>query len=144
MTLTGEITTMLGVLGLPQGDGEALDAMVLVGMPSETKEITDGDSSRLYLTAREAGTDFLFEDRELTSVIIRTQPKAKYGAYPRPDALIDGLPGTATRDDVLALLGEPEWSGPVADRFLVDGRYAHFEYDPSNRIARITLMMRAP
>lgn len=144
MTISGELTTMLGVLGLEQGDGGALDAMALVGMPSETSEFVEGGTTQLYLTARDSGTDFLFEDRRLTTVIIRTQPKAKYGAYPRPDALIDGLSGTASRDDVRDALGAPEWSSPAADRFLVDDRYVHFEYDAAGRIARITVMTEAP
>lgn len=144
MTMTGEMTAMLDVLGLPLGDDRALEAMALVGLPTERDEFRDSGLDRTYLVAREAGTDFVFNDGELTSVIVRTQPKGDYAAYPRPDALIDGLAGTATRDEVLARFGEPVKSTAASDRFAIDGRFLHFEYDATGHVARLTAMSRAP
>ncbi|MBG6238423.1 hypothetical protein IWX78_001395 [Mycetocola sp. CAN_C7] len=143
-TISGELTTMMNVLGLQPADDRVLDAIDLVGGLSENSVFEEGDLTVLYLTARDAGTDFLFENRTLASVIIRTQPQAKYGAYPRPDALIDGLSGAATRAEVVARFGVPEWTSATADRFVVDGRYLHVEFDGSGRLVRITLMVSAP
>jgi hypothetical protein len=143
-TVTGEMAVMLGVLGYRQGDGRILDAIVLVGPKMEvTKYDFDGDKST-YFTFKPAGTDLLFENDVLVSVMVRTQPDsqdATYGRYPRPAALVDGLPATATRAEVAAFLGDPERVGPSFDRYEVNQRYLHFEFDSNGRVGKISALL---
>lgn len=143
-TVTGEMAVMLGVLGYRRGDGRVLEAIALVGPKMQVEEFDfDGDKST-YLTFKPAGTDLLFEEDVLVSVMVRTQPDsqdATYGLYPRPAALIDGLPPTATRAEVAALLGDPERVGPSFDRYEVDKRHLHFEFDSNGRVAKVSALL---
>lgn len=80
----------------------------------------------------------------LEMVMVRTQPDspdATYGRYPRPAALIEGLAATATRAEVAAFLGAPERVGPSFDRYEVNDRYLHFEFDSSSRVARVSALL---
>jgi hypothetical protein len=62
--------------------------------------------------------------------------------YPRAAALISGLVEDPTRAQVLSFLGEPEKAGEKMLRYVISGRYVHFEFD--NRLTMITLMVDAP
>ncbi len=77
--------------------------------------------------------------------MVRTQRDGQdetYGLYPRPTALIDGLPPTALRADVAALLGNPERVGPNFDRYEVNKRYLHFEFDSDSRVSKVSALLR--
>jgi hypothetical protein len=143
-SVTGEMAVMLGVLGYRQGDGRILEAIVLVGPKMEIEKFEfDGDKST-YFVFKPAGTDLLFENDVLVSVMVRTQPDSQdstYGLYPRPAALIAGLSPTATRAEVAALLGDPERVGPGFDRYEVNQRYLHFEFDSNGRVAKISALL---
>jgi hypothetical protein len=143
-TVTGEMAVMLGVLGLRQGDGRVLDVVVLVGPAMEVDEFDwDGERST-YFIFRPNGTELLFENDVLASVMVRTQPDGAdptYGLYPRPDELIDGLSATASRAEVAALLGEPERTGPNFDRYAVNGHYLHVEFDAGGRAAMLSALL---
>ncbi|MDU0293631.1 hypothetical protein [Saccharothrix longispora] len=143
-TVSGDMAVLLDVLGRRQGDSRILDAIALVGPAMEVEEFDfDGDKST-YFTFKPAGTDLLFENDVLTSVMVRTQPDGQdetYGLYPRPAALVDGLSPTATRAEVTALLGTPERTGPDFDRYEVNGRYLHFEFGSNSRIAKLTALL---
>jgi hypothetical protein len=62
--------------------------------------------------------------------------------YPRSAELITGLVDDPTREQVLSSLGEPELAGETWLRYVVGGRYVHFEFD--DRLTKITLMVDAP
>lgn len=143
-TVSGEIAVLLDVLGHREGDSHVLQAIVLVGPRMEVSEYDfDGEKSKYYVF-KDAGTELLFEDGVLASVMVRTQPDPDdetYGQYPRPAALVEGLSATAERSEVTAFLGEPERSGPSFDRYQVNGRYLHFEFGPNGRVARISALL---
>lgn len=143
-TVTGEMAVMLNVLGFRQGDSRILEAIALVGPDMEVEEFDfDGEKST-YFTFKRTGTDLLFENDVLVSVMVRTQPDSQdetYGLYPRPAALVDGLSPTATRAEVAALLGNPERVGPNFDRYEVNTRYLHFEFDSNGRITKLSALL---
>lgn len=143
-TITGEMAVMLDVLGYRLGDDRILKAIILVGPRMEVEEFDfDGEQSKYY-TFKPAGTDLLFENTVLVSAMVRTQPDSQdetYGLYPRPTALIDGLSPTATREEVTAFLGAPERVGPDFDRYEVNERYLHFQFDANGRVARVTALL---
>src|ERR1043165_1046468 len=118
-TVTGEMATLLDVLGYRQGDSRILEAIALVGPDMAVENVDfDGEKST-YFIFKPAGTDLLFEKDTLVSVMVRTQSDEQdetYGLYPRPAALIEGLPATATRPEVTAFLGQPERVEPNFDR----------------------------
>jgi hypothetical protein len=140
----GEMAVMLGVLGLRKGDAGILDAIVLVGPSMKVEEFDwDGEQSTYYIFPS-AGTELLFENDVLVSAIVRTQPDSAdetYGLYPRPNDLVEGLSPTATRPEVAALLGEPERTGPNFDRYEVNGRYLHFEFDAAGHTAKLSALL---
>lgn len=145
-TVTGEMAVMLDVLGYRKGDGRILEAIILVGPKMEvTEHDFDGETSTHYLF-KPAGTELVFENDVLEMVMVRTQPDsqdATYGLYPRPAALVDGLSATATRAEVAAFLGDPERVGPSFDRYEVNKRYLHFEFDSNGRVAKISALLEA-
>lgn len=143
-TVTGEMAVMLEVLGCRQGDARILEAIILVGPAMEVAKYDfDGEKSTHFLF-KPAGTDLVFENDVLEMVMVRTQPDeqdATYGLYPRPAALVDGLPPTATRAEVAAFLGNPERVGPSFDRYVVNERYLHFEFGSNGRVARVSALL---
>ncbi|HVK23794.1 MAG TPA: hypothetical protein VM677_20760 [Actinokineospora sp.] len=138
------MAVLLDVLGYRQGDSRILDAIALVGPAMEVEEFDfDGEKST-YFTFKPAGTDLLFENDTLVSVMVRTQPDDQdgtYGLYPRPAALVDGLSPTATRAEVTALLGVPERDGPNFVRFEANKHYLHFEFDSHGRAAKLSALL---
>lgn len=136
---------MLDALGCLQSDSRILRIIVLVGPKMEVSEFDfDGEQST-YFTFKPAGTDLLFENGVLEMIMVRTQRDGQdetYGLYPRPTALIDGLPPTALRADVAALLGNPERVGPNFDRYEVNKRYLHFEFDSDSRVSKVSALLR--
>ncbi|WP_086821592.1 hypothetical protein [Allokutzneria sp. NRRL B-24872] len=134
MIIKGEMAVMLGVLGLRQGDDRILDAIALVGPKMEIEEFDDGST---YYVFPVAGTDLLFEDGVLVAVIVEAQ------GYPRPEALVEGVPMTATRAEVLARLGKPERTGPTFERFEANGHYLHFEFDGGGGITKVSALLEA-
>lgn len=141
-TVTGEAAVMLGVLGRRKGDDRILDVVALVGPDMEVDEFASDDGGRTtYFAFPPTGTDLIFKNDLLVSVMVRTQPDLQdesYGLYPRPAALIEGLSGTAGRAEVKAFMGAPERVGPNFDVYEVNERYLHFEFDSNDRAARIT------
>jgi hypothetical protein len=146
VTVTGEMAVMLDVLGLPQGDGRILEAIALVGPAMEIEEFDWGSEKSTYFIFKSAGTDLLFEDGVLASAIVWMQPDAQdpgYGLYPRPAALIDGLPPTATRTEVEAFFGVPERTGPSFVRYEANERYLHVEFNSNDRIGKVSALLEA-
>lgn len=144
VTVTGEMAVMLEVLGLPQGDGRILEAIALVGPEMEVEELDWGSERSTYFIFRPAGTDLLFEDGVLASVVVRMRPDAQdpgYGRYPRPAALVDGLPPTATRTDVEALFGVAERTGPGFVRYEANRRYLHVEFGSDGRVGKLSALL---
>jgi hypothetical protein len=143
-TVTGEMAVLLDVLGYGQGDSRILEAIALVGPGMEVEKFDfDGEKST-YFIFKPAGTELLFEDDVLVSVMVRTQSDEQdetYGLYPRPAALICGLPPTATRAEVMSLLGRPERVGPNFDRYEVNKRHLHFEFASNGRVAMISALL---
>lgn len=146
VTVTGEMAVMLDVLGLPQGDGRILEAIALVGPAMEVEEFDWGSETSTYFIFKPAGTDLLFEDGVLVSVIMRMQPDAQdpgYGVYPRPEALIDGLAPTATRAEVEDFFGVPERTGTGFVRYEANERYLHVEFNSDGRIGKLSALLEA-
>lgn len=143
-TVTGEAALLLDVLGCRQGDSRILEAVALVGPGMEVEEFDLDSGKSTYFVFKPAGTDLLFENDVLVSVMVRTQPDSQdpgYGRYPRPTALIDGLSPTATRAEVAAFLGTPERTGRTFDRYEVNKRYLHFAFGPDGRTGRLSALL---
>ena len=129
VTLSGEITAYLEALGMHPADPRLTPVLDLPGPTTDTNEEREpGGNVVFHLAARSSGTEFMFSGEQLVAVFVGTQPREAWGAYPRPDALIDGLPGTAWREEVRATLGEPVWQQDGADRFAVGTDYLQFQY----------------
>lgn len=138
--ITGEIEAYLTALGMHPTDERLTAVLDLPGPTTDTNEEREaGGNVVFHLAARSNGTEFMFSGEQLVAVFLGTQPREAWGVYPRPEALIDGLSGTASRDEVRALLGEPVWQKEDADRFEVDGDYLQLQY----RDGRIEVIVAA-
>lgn len=127
--LTGEIQAYLGALGMPPTDERLTAVLDLPGPTTDTNTEKDAAGNVVFhLAARSSGTEFMFAAEQLVTVFIGVLPREAWGIYPRPDALIDGLPATASRDEVRAMFGEPVWQQDDADRFTVEGDCLQFQY----------------
>lgn len=129
MSVTGEIRAYLDALGMHPSDERLTAVLDLPGATTDTNTETDAEGHVVFhLAARSGGTEFMFAGEQLVTVFIGLLPREAWGVYPRPDALIDGLPGGSTRDDARALLGEPVWQSEVADRFRVGEDHLQLQY----------------
>lgn len=147
MIIKGLLHTLTRALRKPVDAPEVLDAMALVGLPT-TKDTFDlGGQQRVYYSTPGDAVQFLFEDGVLRTVFVATQDQGSTSAFERADELIEGLSGTATRAEVRALLGSPEWTSEdpseEADQFAVDDFFQHVIF-VDDRIARITAMSTDP
>ncbi|WP_179258108.1 hypothetical protein [Enemella evansiae] len=137
VSVEGEITTLLAALGAPDGDERLRRLVALVADPGADWGPRGAHRSAARL--RRSGLELRFGAGVLQTVFIRLED------HPRPDALIHGLRTAADRSTVQTLLGgRPERSGPTFLRYLVEGRYLHLEFDGSDRLRQLTLMISAP
>ncbi|GAA3541637.1 hypothetical protein [Nocardioides daeguensis] len=131
--LAGDARSLLRHVGGPDGSG-ALHAVASTVGAVVSRDITQLRWAGAALRA--AGLEVSVRRGVVQAILVRL------AAYPRPEDLVDGLAPNAGADDVLALLGPPEWSGPRALRYVVDGRYLHLELG-ADGIERLALMLTA-
>jgi len=145
LTINGEMTIQLDALGHRRGDSRILAAIVLVGPRMEISEFTSGEQISRHYLFKPAGTELLFENDILVSVMVRTRPDpddTTYGTYPRPSALIEGLSPTATRAEVMAFLGNPQRMGRTFYLYDVNQHHLHFEFDQQGQTAKISALLQ--
>lgn len=143
-TVSGEIVTLLALLG--EADGPEVTARVSALTGAKTKDRLRSSGAALRRVGLETDSDrhgvktiwIRLTDRAFGPIVKTAAP-----AYPRPAALIDGLSAESTRDDVLALLGSPEREGPTFVRYVVQGRYVHLAFE-DGVLVQATLMVDAP
>lgn len=128
--IEGDLVRFLELLGKD-------DDRVAAGIVSSMLDINIGDS--LLSSAKtlvKAGVEIETTRAGVETIWILVQN------YPRPAHLVLGLIENPGREDVLSLMGEPERGGEKWLRYVIGGRYAHFEF--ADRLTRITLMVDAP
>jgi hypothetical protein len=147
MIIDGVLHTLTRALRKPIDAPEVVEAMAIAGFPATRETFDLGDQQRVYYSTPGNAVQFLFEDGALRTIFVATQGDASTDAFERADELIEGLSGTATRAEVRALLGTPEWTSEdpteEADQFAVDDFFQHFIF-VDDRIARITAMSTDP
>ncbi|MDQ0727405.1 hypothetical protein [Microbacterium sp. W4I20] len=143
--VTGDVVALLSILGEPDGAEVAARVQGLIG-----RDLPKGQLRSSGAALRKAGIEVESDRHGISTIWIRTTERATgpivkvaAPAYPNPAALIEGLDDGSTREETLALLGEPEKQGPTYVRYAVDGRYLHLQFD-DGLLARITLMVTAP
>ncbi|RZS44822.1 hypothetical protein EV193_101702 [Herbihabitans rhizosphaerae] len=129
--VTGEITALVRALGCPDGGPEVGAVAAAAGV-----ELSDGGVRWSGGVLRKVGLEVIL-DRGVVSTIF-----ARVHEY--PGRLVDGLPAAPSRTEITAALGEPERGGDSWVRYLVEGRYLHFQLDDSDRVTMITAMVEAP
>jgi hypothetical protein len=132
--VAGDVRTLLQVVGGPDG-ASALGAVVATAGIVVPRDV--GELRWAGAALRSAGLEVAVRRGVVETVFVRV------AGYPRREALLDTVALSATLDDVVAVLGEPEWRGPRGLRYVVDGRYLHVEVGDSG-IERLTLMLRSP
>lgn len=147
MIIEGVLHTLTRALRKPVDAPEVRDAMAIAGVITTTDTFQLGDRERVYLGTPDGSVLFLFEDGALRSVIVTTQHQGSSAAFDRADELIAGLSGTATRAEVRALLGPPEWTSEDpsedAEQFAVDDWFQHVIF-VDGRMSQITAMSTDP
>ncbi|MFC7403983.1 hypothetical protein [Georgenia alba] len=122
---TGEIGTYLAAMGGREGDAAVDRAIALAGGALSANEYNI-DVPTKYV-ASEGGTEFMFEDGVLHSVLLHG-PGSQDGAYPRPSALIDGLSLDSGREQLEFVLGEPHRSTPGYVKYKVGDCFVNFTF----------------
>lgn len=126
----GDLAIFLGLLGA--ADDQAASTLVSELLDAPLRE-TLRSSSRA-LGSRGVEVDSTRSGIRVFWIRVRK--------YPRAGQLMTGIDATSTREDVLALLGEPERAGAKHLRYVVGGRYLHFEFEDT--LALVTMMIDAP
>lgn len=139
MTITGEITTMLDALGRPIDDERVQAALALVGETVED-EHKEGRTTYLMLSAFADGTVISLKNGKVDKIVTRLQQESRYGIYPRPSAIIEGIDASSDRAAVGAVLGEPLTTRPDWDMFASGKRRVHIRYRDGH-VARITALV---
>nr|WP_104306797.1 hypothetical protein [Pseudoclavibacter sp. RFBI5] len=139
MTTRGEITTMLLALGQPLSHESAQAALTLVGETVEDA-YKEGRASYLMLSAFDDGTVFSLKNGKLDKIVMRIQEESRYGTYPRPASIVEGIDATSDRAAVVSVLGEPASSRPDWDMFGSGKRRIHVRYR-DGLVARITALV---
>ncbi|QDO87179.1 hypothetical protein FNH13_01615 [Ornithinimicrobium ciconiae] len=107
--ITGVITTHLAALGAATRDRKVF--AILTRNPQFIEDLpVTGDDGTVWIEIANIvdGVLLRFRDGELDSVRTNARRHGDYYPYPTPRDLITGLDlSTATRGDVMALLGEP-------------------------------------
>ncbi|MFY9714603.1 MAG: hypothetical protein WAK00_14130 [Microbacterium sp.] len=146
MTVSGEITTLFDALGEKPGSPAVEAASALFGEITEQRlDPKGGVLKKDWLTYefRDAGTAFSFGDDELCKIVVRVRPETGWAAFPAADALIDGVTGSTSRGELLALLGDPTKARRDSDMWQVGRRYLNVSYTPAaGEIGRIAVMLR--
>ncbi|HWS50360.1 MAG TPA: hypothetical protein VN241_05070 [Microbacterium sp.] len=147
MTISGEITTLLGALG-EQPDSAAVEAaQALLGRITEQRLTPKGGMVKkewLTYEYRDDGTVLSFGDDELCKIVVRVRPESGWSTYPRPEKLIDGVDLATSREELLAQLGAPKKARPDSDLWQIGRRFLHVRYTPAaGAIGRISVMMRS-
>lgn len=128
--IEGELTRFIALLG-EADDHSAVEAV------SSLLDIRVGDSLRASKKAlAKAGVGIESTRDGVETIWIKTEK------FPRSVVLISGLVEDPAREQLLSFLGEPERAGEKWLRYVIGGRYVHFEFD--DRLTRITLMIEAP
>lgn len=119
-------------LGAREQDDSVILLSVHVGTAFETDDFDGGGGpdSRHY-TFGDAGVEFIFRDRVLSSVVFHLVPDPEDECLPFPEAdvLFTGLPKAPVQEDLAALLGETEdhgeFDGSPWDRYAVGDVHLH-------------------
>lgn len=137
--ILGPIQRFSDSLGAASNSQQIIDLIKKLAAPFEVTEFDDS----VYFTFNRRGVELLFENRILTAVHIYTQDRAAadpaetYSAFPLP--LINGLPPTATRSAVTALLGTPSNASTHWVRYLADRVFITFAFDANGRTELVSV-----
>lgn len=137
--ILGPIQRFSDSLGAASNSQQIIDLIKKLAAPFEVTEFDDS----VYFTFNRRGVELLFENRILTAVHIYTQdhaaadPAETYSAFPLP--LINGLPPTATRSAVTALLGTPSNASTHWVRYLADRVFITFAFDANGRTELVSV-----
>ncbi|MDO5286399.1 MAG: hypothetical protein Q4G45_06195 [Actinomycetia bacterium] len=143
--LSGEVAIFVGSAGKDPAERSELAALLSLLAPEEveTEELSnDGGPPSVFWAYPGAGVELEWQGRRLVSAHLYVQPDEAegYRAYARP--LFDGLPNTATRDQIEARLGAPdtvgEWNGQWI-RYDLGSCSVHFELDDDLRARLVTV-----
>jgi len=134
-TVSGPITVLLGLLGCVDGPEPAA---ALGELTSVDAGATIKSSARRF---KKAGVEVTLKRGVITTIFVHIaleaeglfgMPPIEYPWWNGPD-LIDGVTKESTKDDVIALLGEPERSGLRHVRYRVGDRFLNLTFSRRSR-----------
>ncbi|SEF12723.1 hypothetical protein SAMN04489740_4279 [Arthrobacter alpinus] len=138
---TGDIEIFAAALGTSRTSPENAAVAAFLGGEPKVDKKNYGDTPAEYLIFATSGVTQLFKDGVATSIFIKPAGDKKNAPYPIPDALIDGLSLTATREEINVFFANRIRSGEAYNLFRVNRRMLHFEFDATNALRLITIML---
>lgn len=148
----GDWALFARALGAHERDDKVVLLSVHVGTSFEIDEFDGGGGPDMrHYTFGDAGVEFVFRDRILSTVIFHLvpDPEDECDPYPEADVLFAGLPKAPVQKDMAELLGSAEahgeFEGAAWDRYsLGDGHVRVGLVQGSDVVKTLTLFREAP
>ena len=137
--LSGLVQRLVLALGAAPTSREVVD---MVGLADEPHRVSHVDAlGRTHLRGADPGLVLVVDGGVVAEVVVRTRSLDGTPAYPQADALVDGIAGDATREQVRGRFGPPTTSTDEADAFGLDG-YVQRAYYADDRLVALVLVRR--
>ena len=106
------------------------------------EELLGYDETKINWLLHDAGMDFAWENNRLEAIFLYTQHLyAEYSVYSNP--LFSQFSNTATRDNIVQCLGNPEGQGKWNQSWIrysnPNGTWTNFEFDDDLRLRMVTI-----
>lgn len=133
----GEVGVFFAALGAAEMSPEVLEIIVLAGPRMERHEVETSSGPGAFVVFDGGGVDLQFAGDALQAVLIHLRPEDGRAAYPRPEALIDGLTLPASRAQTQAVLGAPTqvYSQPDLDLYAYAEGYLHVGFEGDRAVS---------
>lgn len=144
--ITGRVNVIIDALGHTWGSTEVARMLSAFGPVVKQRTFRGMGPVRTYRRTFKEGVSYIFDKKEVfTSAIIQTQvTNPKEVAYSSEIPLVDGLSDTASRQEVLNVLGTPEKVTERGDRFEMGSYYVMFSYNDDSTLEIVSVMSQRP
>lgn len=141
----GDVNVFLEALGKKQGSDLILNAISVIATDFDIEHFEFDDVKNTYFHFFKQGVDFVFSkkdsDEMLESIFFYIGSFEGYNKYPFLKELFYDLHDPISKGSVINFFGEPEAESADWIRYMVNGKYIHFEFDVNQKLNLITLFV---
>ncbi|OOF80758.1 hypothetical protein BKG92_10350 [Rodentibacter ratti] len=141
----GDVSVFLEALGREQGNDSILDAISIIATDFDIEYFDFENIKSTYFHFFKRGVDFVFLNKDsneiLESIFFYVGKFEGYNEYPFLNELFCDLNDPISKDSIMNVFGTPESISASWIRYVVNGKYIHFEFDDSQKLNLITLFV---